>query len=103
MPRPQQKKRNKTFNASEHHAPKETHKIGQVTFAALAQIQEAIMQLNNAKANLLSKSAVDDWGYPTGIVLEFSPIDFKAGTVDVIMRGQVKDSPAATATDDDKE
>ena len=86
MPKP---RKDKKFDPNKHHSPKEKHKLTHVDFAILAGMQEAMMHINNAKANLLAQIAKDKWGYPTGQVLEFD-INFSAGEVTVIMKGQVK-------------
>lgn len=88
-------RKDKKFDPKKHHAPNETHKLTQTDYVVLAQIEEAIGQLQNAKANLLAGVAVTKWGYPTGQVLEFIP-NFNDATVNVIMKGQVKEVPSTT-------
>lgn len=84
MPRPAKK-----FEQSKHHMKKEVHPIDGQTFGSLANIQQAIANLQAAKANILSQAAKEKWHYPVGMVLEFD-IDFEKASATVIIVDEVK-------------
>lgn len=93
MARPE---RNKKYDASKHHMPKEVHQLPPRVHIALAQVEASMQAMREAKAHILMDAASNDWNYPVGKQLTFEP-DYETGRVTVIMedvKGVDKSNPS---------